>query len=59
MDEAPAKTVYEGLVRAEVYAGVYALLEREAEKSRLNADLELSDFVEVLIAKLKALEKKA
>lgn len=42
---------------ARAYAGVYALLEREAEKSKLNGDLETAELYEILLAKVKALEK--
>lgn len=45
------------VVRTETYAKVYKLLEREAEKARVElGDRETADYVAMLIAKIKALE---
>ena len=42
---------------AEAYRKVYRLLEREAEKARVElGDRDTADFVSMLIAKIKAVE---
>ncbi len=44
-------------IRAEVFTSVYALLEREMEKLKLHGDTETADYVEMLVAKIRALER--
>lgn len=46
-------------MRAEVFKEVYGLLEREAKKVAECGDLQTRDYVEMLIAKLRAEETKA